>query len=99
LGYRDDEQHRSLPEFARPSGSEKMTDFFVAPPEVGLPPADSRLSLKLFVFAKKKEVVQCFCCWKPDLAILMNHSSSQYGEIRPPTTRIYFNSFRLIVNK
>jgi len=33
LGYRDDEQHRSLPEFARPSGSEKMTDFFVAPPQ------------------------------------------------------------------
>ena len=28
-----DEQQRSLPEFARPKGSEKMADFFVAPPQ------------------------------------------------------------------
>jgi len=38
--------------------------------EVGLPPANSQLSPELFVFAKKKGVAQCFCCWKPDLAIL-----------------------------
>ena len=31
MPYRNDEQHRSLPDFARPSGSEKMADFFVAP--------------------------------------------------------------------
>ena len=71
MRYRDDEERRSLPEFARPSGSEKMADFFVAPPEVGLPPADSQLSLELFVFAKRRGVDGCSRCWKPDLAILM----------------------------
>jgi len=39
--------------------------------EVGLPPADSKLSPELFVFAKKKGVAQCFCCRKPDLATLV----------------------------
>ena len=70
IRYVSDEQHRSLPEFARPSGSEKMADFFVAPPEVGLPPADSQLSPELFVFVKRKGDDGCSRCWKPDLAIL-----------------------------
>jgi len=38
--------------------------------EVGLPPADCQLSSTLFVFAKRKRIAQCFCCWKPDLAKL-----------------------------
>jgi hypothetical protein len=34
--YVSDERQRSLPEFARPKGSPKMDDFFVAPSQCGL---------------------------------------------------------------
>ena len=38
--------------------------------EIRCPPAESILSAKLFVFAKKKGVELVFGCWTSDLAIL-----------------------------
>ena len=61
--------------------------------EVGLPPADSRLLLWLFVFAKKNGVERCSRCWKPDLAKL--NANVTRPDLQQPET----NSTPFVISK
>jgi len=45
-----DEQQRSLPEFARPKGSQKMDDFCVAPPQCTFSSTISSSRLEIISF-------------------------------------------------
>lgn len=49
-----DEQRRSLPEFARPKGSQKMDDFYVAPPQCSVKLQSRRRALKSSHFLASK---------------------------------------------